>query len=143
MIARMLETWANSYNSAYTSYSADCANFVPQSFKAGGYPNDGSWSPYTYAWVNNTGLRNWLISSGRGHNSSIGAMGYADAINYDWENNGSLDHIVIVTNFSSGGSPLVCSHTGAAYEVPYDSYYRSAYPNMSLKFTSTYLYYSA
>lgn len=137
------EYWANNYNSAYTSYESDCANFVSQSFTAGGYPNDGSWSPYIHAWVNNSGLRNWLISSGRGHDSSLGAIGYADAINYDLTNYGSLDHVVIVTDWNSSGTPLICSHTGAPRRVPYYSYYISAYPNMSLKFTSTYLYYSA
>ena len=144
--ASYAEYWANSYNSAYSNWgasNADCANFVSQSFKAGGYPDDGTWSPYSYAWVNNLGLRNWLISSGRGHDSSLGTIGYADAINYDWANNGSLDHIVIVTDWNSSGVPLICSHTGAARRVPYYSYYIGAYPNMSLKYTSTYLYYSA
>lgn len=144
--ASYAEYWAKSYNSAFSNWgasNADCANFVSQCFKAGGYPNDGSWSPYTYAWVNNSGLRNWLISSGRGHDSSLGAIGYADAINYDLTNNGSLDHVVIVTDWSSAGVPLICSHTGAALRVPYYSHYIGTYPNMSLKFTSTYLYYFA
>lgn len=106
-------------NSNYTDYTpADCANFVSQCFKAGGYPNDGSWSAYTYAWVNNMGLRNWLIASGRGISQVESLLGYADIINYDWENDGIFDHVAIIT----GLSPIcVTCHTKDALNAPYKS----------------------
>ncbi len=113
-------TWGGSARNAFYSdfTPTDCANFVSQCFTAGGYPTDGTWSPYTYAWVNNIGLRNWLIASGRGYSSSEMGMGFADIINYDWTNDGIFDHIAIVTT----PNPIcITSHTKDALNVPYKS----------------------
>ena len=138
--------WAYKYNSAYQNWGStntDCANFVSQSFIAGGYPTDGSWSPYSFAWVNNTGLRDWLINSGRGHDESASMLGLADCVNYDWSNNGSLDHIALVTSIP-GSVPLVSCHTTSQRNVPYSSIYYAGYmPNQSKKYTGTWLYYPA
>lgn len=138
-------TYYLNYNPNYrnlNSVGGDCANFVSQSFKAGGYPNDGTWYPYSSAWVNNLNLRNWLINSGRGHDSSLGGTGLADIINYDWTNNGSLDHVALVTDIV-GGVPMVTGHNTDEYNKPYYSWFIGSAPGMTMKYTGTYLYYSA
>lgn len=138
--------WASSYNPAYQNWgstNADCANFVSQSFIAGGYPTDGTWSAYTYAWVNNTGLRDWLINSGRGHDETASMLGLADCVNYDWTNDGTLDHIALVTSIP-GSVPLVSCHSAWQLNVPYNAIYYSGYmPNQTRKYTGTWLYYPA
>lgn len=111
--------WAKARNSAYLDYSnlgGDCANFVSQCFTAGGYPTDSNWSPYTYDWINNVGLRSWLLSSGRGIPTNVGAMGYADIVNYDWHGDGLYDHVAIVTGLPG---PRVSCHTTDQYNIPY------------------------
>lgn len=69
-----------------------------------------------YAWVNNIGLRNWILNSGKGVNvgtapSNINFLGYGDVINYDWTSDGTLDHITIVSSPGNESSALICSHT--------------------------------
>lgn len=125
--------WALSRNSNYTDFSPnDCANFVSQAFKAGGYPNDGTWSPYTYAWVNNMGLRSWLLNSGKAYViSSASALAYADIVNYDWHSDGVYDHVAIVTGFPG---PLVSCHSNDHKNVPWSSI---AYSDTSYLFTET------
>lgn len=138
--------WADKYNPSYQNWgpsNADCANFVSQCLLAGAYPTTSSWAPYTLNWINNTALRNWLISSGRGHDESSSMLGLADCVNYDWTNDGVLDHIAIVTNIV-GSVPLVSCHTSWQRNVPYNSIYASSYmPSQTRKYTGTWLYYSA
>lgn len=129
-------TWAKLRNPSYTDFSPnDCANFVSQCFTVGGYPTDGTWYKYSYAWINNIGLRNWLIASGRGFASNEGALGYADIVNYDWEPNGTYDHVAIVTGLPG---PLVSCHSNDQRNVPYKSI---AYPATTYLYTSTHIYY--
>lgn len=114
-------SWALSRNPAYTDYSylgGDCANFVSQSFTAGGYPVDSTWYKYSGAWLNNYSLRSWLISSGRGiSKSTAGELGYADIVNFDWNiPNGTFDHVAIVTGLPG---PLVSCHSNNYRNVPY------------------------
>lgn len=140
--------WWNSYNPGYPNWgpNADCANFVSQSFVAGAYPTDGTWyvaGSASYAWVNNVGLRDWLISSGRGHDETASMLGLADCVNYDWDANGLLDHIALVTDIV-GGVPLVTCHSAPQLQVPYNQIYAPGYmPSQIRKYTGTYLYYSA
>lgn len=58
-------------NDTYPYYDAllhnDCADFVSQCLHAGGIPTDSTWSRGdvgTYAWVNVTGLKNYMLSKG-------------------------------------------------------------------------------
>jgi hypothetical protein len=141
--------WWNSYNPGYPNWGpdADCANFVSQSFASGGgYPTDGTWyvaGSASYAWVNNIGLRNWLISSGRGHDETASMLGLADCVNYDWTNDGVLDHIALVTDIV-GGVPLVTCHSAPKLQVPYNAIYGSGYmTTQTRKYTGTWLYYPA
>jgi hypothetical protein len=137
-------TYAKSYNGAYTNFSPDdCTNFVSQCFVAGAYPTDSSWYKYSTSWKLNSALRSWLISSGRGHDETSSMLGLADCVNYDWTNDGVLDHMAIVTSIV-GGTPLVCCHSAAQYDVPYNQIYAPGYmPSQTRKYTGTYLYYSA
>lgn len=77
--------WALARNSAYTSFSSDCTNFVSQALHAGGFRNTATtsvygsnyWyystsSKYSHTWVNshalytrfNDGYENWVKWSG-------------------------------------------------------------------------------
>lgn len=131
-------TYAYYRNPAYTDFSPnDCANFVSQCFIAGGYPTDGTWARYTYAWINNIGLRNWLVASGRGYASTLGGMGIADIINYDWEPDSIYDHVAIVTQLPG---PLVSCHSNDQQNVPY-KWIASPHPGTNYLYTSTFVSY--
>lgn len=62
---------ASKYNSSYTYYSNDCANYVSQALFAGGIPTDTTWKPQSIAWIN-TGLN---ISNGL-MDYMVGTKGY-------------------------------------------------------------------
>jgi hypothetical protein len=95
------------------------------------------------SWKLNSALISWLISSGRGHDETSSMLGLADCVNYGWTNDGVLDHMAIVTSIVSG-TPLVCCHSAAQYDVPYNQIYAPGYmPSQTRKYTGTYLYYSA
>ena len=129
---------ANPAYQNFLSTNSDCANFVSQCFAAGGYAYDGTWYPYTSAWAGNWALHNWLLSSGRGYaQTSASILGYADIVNYDWEGNGSFDHVAIVTALPG---PLISSHTKNHRNVPW-SYPASIYPHPQFSFASTHVYY--
>ncbi|WP_041455056.1 amidase domain-containing protein [Anaerolinea thermophila] len=51
------------YNPYYIAQEpcVDCVNYVSQAIKAGGYQTDNTWKPYTYAWINTYGLRDYLL----------------------------------------------------------------------------------
>ena len=123
----------SSYNLAYKNFNpvgGDCANFVSQSLRAGGQPDDGSWyyrnaggstadDGWTYAWVNNQGLRDWARNTMRG----IAYTNYAqlmvgDFINYDWNWDGTYDHVTIVVQ--AGTNALINSHNSDRYHYPYN-----------------------
>lgn len=130
--------WAKSRNiNQYTTFTNDCANFVSQCFKAGGYPNDDTWWPYTGAWVNNVSLRSWLLSSGRGYVSNEAALGYADIVNFDWTSDGVFDHVAIVT---AQPTTLVSCHTTDNRNVTIQ-YLASIYSHPSFEFAGTHVYY--
>ncbi|MDR3169909.1 MAG: amidase domain-containing protein [Candidatus Peribacteria bacterium] len=48
-----MDLYSTSYNSAYVSFTADCANFVSQCMKFGGFQNDGSNSSSDQCWFYN------------------------------------------------------------------------------------------
>ena len=56
----------NYYNGSYSFYEcSDCANFVSQAIRYGGYTTDGSWYPYSYYWTNSIYLEDYLVTSGK------------------------------------------------------------------------------
>lgn len=108
------------YNPAYPNYSSrggDCANFVSQCLRAGGETTDRTWRVGSVAWVNNWGLRNWLMRTHRGRAvSSINRLGRGDIVNYDWTGNGTFDHVAIITN---SRYMLVTQHSTNRHNVPW------------------------
>ncbi len=58
------------WNSAYTKYDFDCANYVSQALRKGGLPTDSTWYKDSYAWRitsdtgTNKGLLQWITSKG-------------------------------------------------------------------------------
>jgi hypothetical protein len=133
-------TYCFSYNGSYCNYNycgGDCANFVSQSLRAGGHWDANGWGTYwgdccsgasgvqlgTYAWVNNEGLRNFVINQGRGNAApDVTWMGYADLINYDWNGDGIYDHVCLVTYpwVSASNPALITCHNNDLYDYPWD-----------------------
>lgn len=139
------------YNNKYRDFNGiggDCTNFASQILgdkEGGNLPMDYTWrceylkygnSGGTMAWVNADGLKNHLISSGRGSVLKRGTfkdlttpepnypggivqkLQLADLVCY--EKKGNIDHFAIITGHDSHGYPLVNSHTTDRYHVPWD-----------------------
>jgi len=80
------------YNPAYqTQGCADCANYVSQALNAGGIPRDTTWKPYTYAWINVTGLVTYLQNKGYAE----GVLKYTELTYGDIATTGN-SHVVMV-----------------------------------------------
>jgi len=57
---------ATKYNPSYSYFNCvDCVNYVSQAINYGGFTRDTTWKPYTNAWVNTVGLKNYLVSLNR------------------------------------------------------------------------------
>jgi hypothetical protein len=135
--------WAYGFNPQYSNYDpVDCANFVSQCFIMGGYPEDvsGGWTKNSYNWINNLGLRNWLISSGRGHaDSSEAQLGYADIVNFKDATTLQWVHVALVTTPYIDGTKITC-HSKPQKNVPLAPY--ASDPSWGgVEYASTYLYY--
>ena len=141
------DTWARSYNPAYQNFNnsgGDCTNFVSQALHdstGGGLVQEaGYWyftPSYSYDWVNSGGLKGFTTANPNGSNYNFGWLGtsgswsatnaYAkssmlrgDLIFYDWTNDGTIDHAVIVAAYQSDGTPLIDQHSIGLYHSPYD-----------------------
>lgn len=101
--------WQNP-NPAYRSFSEDCTNFISQAMRAGGWTDVSGWYRDTrhwwYNWLNQTwswvGVRHWfefaLTHSRRtALLSQPRALWEGEVLQVDFENNGSMDHSMIVT----------------------------------------------
>ncbi|MBC7338796.1 MAG: amidase domain-containing protein [Firmicutes bacterium] len=130
------------YNRDYRDYSylgGDCANFVSQALsdpEAGGLSTDYTWryagGKGTRAWVRAADLVYYLLDSGRA--TLVGRGRYpevgpapdgavyrllpGDVIGY--EQGGEIRHVSLVVGHDPAGYPLVNSHTGDRYHVPWD-----------------------
>lgn len=152
--------WALSRNPDYYDFSnegGDCQNFVSQAIYEGGRalmasddrPTYGwyynSYSDYASAWTGveffydfvvpgylefDTGPEGCILDQG------LYQANEGDLIQYDWENNSSWDHSVIIVQ-SFHGPPdwnhLVASHTPDHDNYPY-TYFFYDYPNMVYQF---------
>ena len=131
------------YNKKYRDYNGiggDCTNYVSQVLgdkEGGGMPISGAWTLGSRTWTNADGLKNYLISSGRGSvirvgtfkeltkssqslpKGAIGKLQPGDLIAYE-KGRGNIDHFAVVTGFDSHGYPLVNSHTTDRHHVPWD-----------------------
>ncbi len=107
----------------------DCAHFVSSCIGAQG----GGLSvparpgpPYGYASAPN--LVSWLISSGNGVASSESALQVGDVIGYDWDGNGTIDHVALYI-----GNGQIAAHSSCYWGKPYNSY-ATDYPNVKYTF---------
>ena len=152
------------YNAQYAPFpGSDCADFVSESFLAGGYPIDGTWfyksisgtattpsltgtptrtGANSSAWINNASLRTWLLNSGRGVViPSIGGLGLADIVNYSYGPGQTPFHVMIVTDIDPNGNRLLSAHTSNQKNW---SYIPGAYaPASGDLYTRTLIYYNA
>lgn len=139
------------YNKIYQDFNGiggDCTNYVSQVLgdkkEGGGFPFSGGWhceyrkngkAQGNKAWVNADGLKDYLISSGRGtiikkgtfkelsfNNANIepaiNKLKLGDLIAY--EKKGDIDHFAVITGRDSRGYALINSHTTDRYHVPWD-----------------------
>lgn len=124
------------YNSAYSYYSADCANYVSQCIYAGGISTDSVWKPYTIAWINTGysssyyGLTEYMVDEGFFFYSSNKYDAFAGSI-ISWT---SYSHVGMVDQ-NDTVTMTYCAHTndrlsssfksltGVVFYVPeWDSY---------------------
>ena len=103
------------YNSSYNYYNcSDCANFVSQAIRYGGFSTDGSWYPYSIYWINSNYLENYLVSSGKlvfaGNLSSLQPGDIA------WT--GDLGHVVV---YSAVNPSRYTAHTNDRLRKNWDS----------------------
>ncbi len=84
-------SYSSSCNSGSNLYCADCADYVSQALRYGGCTTNSIWNPYTYAWVNVSGLKNHFINDGRGYwVSSLSSLQEGDIAFIPWS------HVVMV-----------------------------------------------
>ncbi len=126
----------------------DCTWYVSQALWAGSLPKSGSWTDVAlpllkpnFNAVNADGLKNYLVNESRQatiQQLSWGQNGVAqaqlgDLIAYDWNADGKVDHMMIITAFS-GQYPLVSGHSVAAknqgwtWSNSYGTWYQSKFP---------------
>jgi membrane-associated phospholipid phosphatase len=130
------------YNPRYRDYSylgGDCANFVSQVLsdpEGGGLPTDHTWryagGNGTRAWVRAEDLVYYLLDRGRaslvgrgvypevapGPAGAVHRLQPGDVIGY--EQGGAIRHVSVMVGCDPAGYPLVNSHTGDRYHVPWD-----------------------
>lgn len=149
-------TYCDDYNPAYTSFGNDCANFVSQSLLAGGWPETGKYS-YTsssawyydgssYPWLSYTwgavaNFKQFIEGSGRAsgphtvNSSSLPWFLPGDVIIADWTNDGTWDHIYIVTGLTSSPSDveLAAHTTDRCGDITTADIWNNYYPNAVMK----------
>jgi len=139
------------YNTAYRTFTNDCTNFISQSVAAGGwtavtgwYQSDDAWwyisSPMlfapgqSYTWA---GAQNWskfISRRGRGYTvSSIGELALGDILQIDFQNDGHMDHSMVVTSKDSRGKIYLTYHTSNYKNREFgeiDSSVKKSYPKV-------------
>lgn len=134
--------WALARNSAYTSFSSDCTNFVSQALRTGGFRNTATtavygsqyWyystsSKYSNTWVNahalytrfDSGYENWVKWNG------MESVNYGDIVFADWDADNKVDHSMIVTGFKKRSDglldPVFSYHSTDRLDFPRSSVY--------------------
>jgi len=136
------------YNQKYRDYhymGGDCTNFASQVLadpEGGGLPMTKTWRYYpgqggSQAWVQTDAFKRFLVHSGYGQvvgyghysdlakpnsrhpDGAIAKLEPGDLIGYEMKK-GDVDHFSVVVAKDSKGTPLVNSHTGDRYHVPWD-----------------------
>lgn len=113
----------NNYNKSYTAWwCSDCANFVSQALKYGGIPTDGTWKPYTNAWIRVSNLISWGTGTRK-----WGTVTSTTAVPGDVLKVGGMSHVMMVTVAQC--PLLLAAHTNDRKDEPYtvrngDIFYR-------------------
>jgi hypothetical protein len=129
-------------------FDNDSANLVSKALWGGGLPRTDEWAQGAAA--NPDALVNYLTTPHRiddatsyqpgtmaridwSDNTAQGAM-LGDVIAYDWEGDGIVDHVAIVTNINDDGFPEVSEHSPThenrywSYSITADDWIEYAYP---------------
>lgn len=124
-------SYAYNYNTAYREFKSsggnDCANFVSQALKVGGWTETAGTQArtsiyewwygaftQTYTWTSARDLYNFAKQSSP---YRTGAAQYwsetlrGDIVFFDWTGDGSIDHSAVITGYLSNGEPLFSYHT--------------------------------
>jgi hypothetical protein len=150
------DQWAMGQNLKYKPYGNDCTNFVSQCIgpDGGGFPmifdNSSPWYNYysngwkvTNSWVNvdvflvHIQFKGWGTWKGYQPPAKYNNALYGDVLAYDWDGNGSWDHLTIEVAYD-GCDPknpnycgdLVDEHSSNRYHAkwtlePYNAYWRT------------------
>lgn len=111
--------WKN-YNRSYREYrGVDCANFVSQCLFAGGMPKTDDWYPQSVNWINVMGHIRHFKSYGTFLTASDSRVRKGNPVYYDWNGNGTYDHVGICVGTNASGMPVVDAHTNNVYHVPW------------------------
>jgi hypothetical protein len=104
----------SNYNSAYQSFSNDCANFTGQLLKSGNFRGDlaNAFYPYYLAWNVSQDQRNYGWNRSYWYGVSYGNAIRGDLAYYDYDSNGDINHSSMVTgNPGNTIYPLITQHT--------------------------------
>lgn len=108
------------YNRSYKEYrGVDCANFVSQCLFAGGMPKTDDWYPQSVNWINVMGHIRHFKAYGTFVTASNANVAYGNPVYYDWNGNGTYDHVGICVGKNASGMPVVDAHTSNVYHVPW------------------------
>lgn len=108
------------YNRSYKEYrGVDCANFVSQCLYAGGMPQTIDWYPQSVNWINVMGHIRHFKGYGTFLTASNANVSYGNPVYYDWNGNGTYDHVGICVGRNASGMPVVDAHTSNVYHVPW------------------------
>ena len=111
--------WKN-YNRKYREYrGVDCANFVSQCLNAGGLPRTSDWYPESVNWINVTGHIRHFKAYGSFMTASDACVSKGNPVYYDWNGNGTYDHVALCVGKNASGMPVVDAHTNNVYHVPW------------------------
>ncbi len=115
------------YNSNYFNFDpwgGDCANFVSQCLNAGGIPQTDGWyynnnGSHSSSWTTAGGVLNWMANNygKRIDDPKAGDIYTGSVVAYDFENDGSWDHVTFCVGQDSAGNPVVNSHSHDRYHV--------------------------
>ncbi|GAB6138531.1 amidase domain-containing protein [Halanaerobaculum tunisiense] len=124
------------YNKEYRNFNhrgGDCANFASQILhEGGGFKKSSTWDynqrDGTKAWLNAHAFNRYMTHSGRASVIDRGTYDQVLKSSYEllpgdyiaYENQGSVEHISVVTGIDSKGYILVNSHNADRYRVPWD-----------------------
>lgn len=129
--------WAREHAYDTGRYENDCTWFVSQALWAGGMPKTEEWTDWSMDWSNLTSrldfpgpvktatladsFTNYMITGGWADfyiidwsdNTASGAR-VGDVIAYDWDGDGVINHVSLVSSLNADGYPNITQHSPAA-----------------------------